>query len=51
GDLSVFNVKLDSGKLIKVTQPNLIRHAEDEITWDQRVWVHWAAASGVVLTT
>ncbi|MCC7121881.1 MAG: ABC transporter ATP-binding protein, partial [Gammaproteobacteria bacterium] len=42
GDLSVFNVKLDSGKLIKVTQPNLIRHAEDEITWDQRVWVHWA---------
>ncbi len=51
GDLSVFNVKLDSGKLVKVTQPNLIRHAEDEITWDQRVWLHWDPASGVVLTT
>ncbi len=51
GDLSVFNVRLDSGKLVKVTQPNLIRHAEDEITWDQRVWVHWDPASGVVLTT
>lgn len=51
GDLSVYNVRLDSGKLVKVTQPNLVRHAEDEISWDQRVWVQWDPASGVVLTT
>jgi putrescine transport system ATP-binding protein len=51
GDMSVFNVKLDSGKMVKVTRPNLIRHAEDVITWDQRVWLQWDPASGVVLTT
>lgn len=51
GDISVFNVRLDSGKMVKVTRPNLIRHAEDAITWDQRVWLQWDPASGVVLTT
>jgi putrescine transport system ATP-binding protein len=51
GDMSVFNVRLDSGKFVKVTQPNLVRHAEDMITWDQRVWLQWDPASGVVLIT
>ncbi|MBI5617943.1 MAG: polyamine ABC transporter ATP-binding protein [Gammaproteobacteria bacterium] len=50
GDMSIYNVKLDSGKMIKVTQPNLIRHSEDTITWDDRVFLHWHASSGVVLT-
>jgi putrescine transport system ATP-binding protein len=49
GDISVFNVRLDSGKVVKATQPNLIRHAEDRITWDDRVYLHWHPASGVVL--
>ncbi|MGQ0656572.1 MAG: ABC transporter ATP-binding protein [Chromatiales bacterium] len=49
GDISVFNVRLDSGKMVKVTQPNLIRHAEDRITWDDRVYLHWHPASGIVL--
>lgn len=50
GDFSIYNVRLDSGKMLKVTQPNLIRRAEEEIAWDQRVWAHWAPASGIVLT-
>ena len=50
GDMSMFNVRLPSGKLVKVTQPNLVRHAEDAITWDQRVWLWWDPASGVVLS-
>ena len=50
GNISVFKVKLDSGMSVKVTQPNLIRHAEDRIDWDDRVWLSWHAASGVVLT-
>ncbi len=49
GDTSIFNVRLDSGKTVKVTQPNLIRHTEDRITWEDRVYLHWHAASGVVL--
>ena len=51
GDISVFKVKLASGMSLKVTQPNLIRHAEDRIDWDDRVWLSWHAASGVVLTS
>ena len=51
GDISMFNVRLDSGKMVKVTRTNLIRHLEDMITWDQRVWLQWDPASGVVLTT
>ena len=50
GDLSVYKVRLDSGMFINVTQPNLVRHAEDRIDWDDRVFLHWHASSGVVLT-
>ena len=51
GDVSVFNVRLKTGKLVKVTQTNLIRHAGDVINWDDHVYLNWHAASGVVLTT
>ncbi|MSR15570.1 MAG: polyamine ABC transporter ATP-binding protein [Gammaproteobacteria bacterium] len=50
GDMSVFNVRLKSGKLAKVTQPNLVRHTDDAIHWDDHVFMSWHAASGVVLT-
>ena len=50
GDMSVYNVRLKTGKLVKVTQPNLIRHAADTINWDEHVYLTWNAASGVVLT-
>lgn len=51
GDMSVFNVKLPTGRMVKVTRPNLIRRSEDTLTWDDQVWLHWHPASGVVLTT
>ncbi len=50
GDVSVFNVRLKTGKLVKVTQTNLIRRAGDVINWDDHVYLNWHAASGVVLT-
>ena len=50
GDMSVYNVRLKTGKLVKVTQPNLIRHAAETINWDEHVYLTWNAASGVVLT-
>ncbi|HEY5809847.1 MAG TPA: polyamine ABC transporter ATP-binding protein [Povalibacter sp.] len=49
GDMSVYLVQLDSGKVIRVTQPNAYRHADDLITWDQSVYVHWHPSSPVVL--
>jgi putrescine transport system ATP-binding protein len=50
GDVSVYLIKLDSGKVVRVTQPNVYRHAEDRVTWDERVYVQWHASSPVVVT-
>ena len=49
GDMSVYLVQLDSGKIVRVTQPNAYRHADDLITWDQSVYLHWHPSSPVVL--
>jgi len=50
GDMSVFLVQLDSGKTVRVTQPNIYRHANERISWDQAVYIHWHSSSLVVLT-
>jgi putrescine transport system ATP-binding protein len=50
GDLSIYLVQLDSGKVVRVTQPNIVRHAEDRFTWDERVWISWHESAGVVVT-
>ncbi|HUE11826.1 MAG TPA: polyamine ABC transporter ATP-binding protein [Steroidobacteraceae bacterium] len=49
GDLSIYLVKLPTGKVVRVTQPNTSRHAE-AITWDQQVYLSWDASSPVVVT-
>jgi putrescine transport system ATP-binding protein len=50
GDMSIYLLKLDSGKVVRVTQPNVYRHADDRITWDERVYLHWRSDSPVVVT-
>ena len=50
GDMSIYLVKTESGRTIRVTIPNVARHADDRITWDETVYVSWHAASPVVLT-
>jgi putrescine transport system ATP-binding protein len=50
GDMSIYLVQLDSGKVVRVTQQNVYRHADDAITWDQPVYVHWHPSSPVVLS-
>ena len=47
GDLSVYLLRLESGKIVRITQPNVFRHAEDRITWDERVYLSWHASSPV----
>ena len=49
GDLSIYLVKLPTGKIVRVTRPNTSRHAE-AITWDQQVYLSWDASSPVVVT-
>ncbi len=50
GDMSIYLVQVESGKTIRVTMPNVARHAEDRITWDETVYLSWHAESPVVLT-
>jgi putrescine transport system ATP-binding protein len=49
GDLSIYLVRLPTGKVVRVTQPNTSRHAE-AISWDQQVYLSWDATSPVVVT-
>jgi putrescine transport system ATP-binding protein len=49
GDLSIYLVKLPTGKVVRVTQPNTSRHAE-AITWEQQVYLSWDSTSPVVVT-
>jgi putrescine transport system ATP-binding protein len=49
GDMSVYLVKLSSGKMIRVTQPNARRHEENTITWEQQVYLQWHPTSPVVV--
>ncbi len=51
GDLSIYLVKIESGKTIRVTLPNVERMSDDErILWDETVWLTWHASSPVVVT-
>jgi putrescine transport system ATP-binding protein len=49
GDLTIYLVKLATGKIVRVTQPNTSRYA-DVITWDEQVYLHWDSSSPVVVT-
>jgi putrescine transport system ATP-binding protein len=50
GDLSVYLLRLPSGKVVRVTQPNVYRHADERVTWDEQVYLSWDASSPVVVT-
>ena len=50
GDMSLYQVVLDSGKRVRVSQTNSIRGNPDAITWDEAVYVSWADNAGSVLT-
>jgi len=50
GGQSIYRIRLDGGKTVKATKPNLVRHADDVISWDEPVWISWGDTAGVVLT-
>lgn len=49
GNLSVFRIKLDSGKIVKATQSNRVRRDDEAISWDEEVFLTWDETAGVVL--
>ena len=50
GDMTLYNVRLPSGKEVRSTQMNAQRNVERPITWEDKVWLSWAPDAGVVLT-
>jgi putrescine transport system ATP-binding protein len=51
GDVSIYLVKIDTGKTIRVTLPNVERLSDDErILWEETVWLTWHGSSPVVVT-
>jgi len=50
GDLSIYLLRLESGKVVRVTQPNVFRKADERVTWEEKVYLHWDPSSPVVVT-
>jgi putrescine transport system ATP-binding protein len=50
GDMSIYIVEIDTGKLVRVTLPNIVRRAEDRFVAEESVYLSWHASSPVVLT-
>ena len=51
GDVSIYLVRIESGKTVRVTLPNVERLSDDErILWDETVWLTWHPSSPVVVT-
>ena len=51
GNLSLYRVRLDSGKIIQVSAQNRHRTAERTIEWDDKVWISWRPRSAVILVS
>ena len=50
GDLSIYQVRLERGQVLKAARPNVTRFNEQPIGWDDKVFLSWAPDAGVVLT-
>jgi len=48
GDMSVFLVRLDAGREVRVTQANRTRKPEEQFSWDEPVYLSWDASSPVI---
>ncbi|MCB1417824.1 MAG: ABC transporter ATP-binding protein [Notoacmeibacter sp.] len=51
GDMTVFHVRLDSGKVVRASMLNNSRLVENALTWGDRAWISFDADGGVVLTS
>jgi putrescine transport system ATP-binding protein len=49
GNLSLYRVRLESGKVMLVSQQNRQRSAKRSIEWEEQIWVSWRPRSSIVL--
>ena len=50
GDMTVFNVRLPSGTVVKASVLNAKREVEDPIGYDETIWVSFGPDTGILLT-
>jgi putrescine transport system ATP-binding protein len=50
GDFSVYRVTLENGRVFKAARPNIARVSDQQIAWDDKVFLSWTPEAGVVLT-
>ena len=49
GNLSLYRIRLESGRMIQVSRQNQRRSAKRFFEWDDKVWVSWRPRSAAVL--
>jgi len=49
GDMTVYLVRLDDGKIVRASSMNAVRLVEDPLTWNDRAWVSFRPDAGVLL--
>jgi len=50
GNLSLYRIRLQTGKIVQVSAQNRRRSAERFLEWNDEVWISWQRQSAVVLT-
>ncbi|MDF2096775.1 ABC transporter ATP-binding protein [Aquibaculum arenosum] len=50
GNLSVYRVELDGGRLVKVSTANTLHSTEREVDWDDMVYLGWRSSAALVLS-
>lgn len=51
GDISIYYIQLESGKIVMATLPNLLRLSERNFQWDDVVYLFWRSENSLVLTS
>ncbi|USO02387.1 MAG: polyamine ABC transporter ATP-binding protein [Alphaproteobacteria bacterium] len=51
GDMSIYHIELETGKVVQASMPNLYRLTERDVTWEDEVYISWKPENGVVLTS
>lgn len=51
GDISIYYIQLESGKIVMATLPNLLRLSGRDFEWEDAVYLFWRSENSLVLTS
>jgi putrescine transport system ATP-binding protein len=50
GDMTIYHVRLDDGRVVRISSINSQRSADEQLTWHDRAWISFRPDAGIVLT-